>query len=373
MNKEYSIKFIMVKTVFILVVLSLNIFGQSSSPTKSVDEKPTSKNKAENSKTTLGEVRTKLIGQKVIVLDSNPTTYGSSKWDYSVFENYVYKQRPLSTQNGKIVWNHLDNSYLNKQAEIIAIQFEGSPLYQREKTNALGEKVSDESIDSFLAWVSIVVRFDDGTLAISKTSLSSLSAKFNGVKILILVEEKKQREKSITDQLSTLINKTVYAVEYSKLHNIEASLKSLTNQSDIKYDKPKLQPLKITQAKYNLVNDIIILKLQDTKGSEYLAASNFDENNSFQNYTFFEKVILSFPANLKDESILKFLTKAEIIAIQQTKVFKGMSKLALNFSIGFPKKTNKWGDAGIQLVYSNGKLIVYLDKNDKVYDWQTFE
>jgi hypothetical protein len=55
------------------------------------------------------------------------------------------------------------------------------------------------------------------------------------------------------------------------------------------------------------------------------------------------------------------------------KVFRGMSKDALDYAIGFCEKENDWGRGGKQRIYFGGKLIVYLDNSGKVEDWQSHD
>ena len=47
-----------------------------------------------------------------------------------------------------------------------------------------------------------------------------------------------------------------------------------------------------------------------------------------------------------------------------------MSKTALDYALGFDEKENDWGRGGKQLIYFNGKFVVYLDNLDKVRDYR---
>jgi hypothetical protein len=66
----------------------------------------------------------------------------------------------------------------------------------------------------------------------------------------------------------------------------------------------------------------------------------------------------------------KKLTPQEITAIKKRSIFHGMSKNALYYSMGLPKSENDWGRGGKQFVYTD-TLMVYLDNQDKVVDWQS--
>jgi hypothetical protein len=48
-------------------------------------------------------------------------------------------------------------------------------------------------------------------------------------------------------------------------------------------------------------------------------------------------------------------------------------KDALGYAVGFAQKENDWGRGGQQLIYFDGKLVVYLDNAEKVQDWQSFD
>jgi hypothetical protein len=55
------------------------------------------------------------------------------------------------------------------------------------------------------------------------------------------------------------------------------------------------------------------------------------------------------------------------------KLFRGMSKDALDYAIGFKESENDWGRGGKQRIYFGGKLNVYLDNSGKVEDWQSLD
>ena len=68
--------------------------------------------------------------------------------------------------------------------------------------------------------------------------------------------------------------------------------------------------------------------------------------------------------------IPKKLTPQEITAIKKRSIFRGMSKDALYYSLGLPKSENDWGRGGKQFVYTD-TLMVYLDNQNKIVDWQS--
>jgi hypothetical protein len=49
-----------------------------------------------------------------------------------------------------------------------------------------------------------------------------------------------------------------------------------------------------------------------------------------------------------------------------------MSKGALYMSIGLPDRENDYGRGGYQLVYADGKVLIYTDAEGKITDSQSF-
>jgi hypothetical protein len=67
-----------------------------------------------------------------------------------------------------------------------------------------------------------------------------------------------------------------------------------------------------------------------------------------------------------------FFSRAEIAAIKNRSIVKGMSVGALYDSIGTPDSEISWGHGGKRLIYKT-RLTVYLDAKDKVEDWKKTE
>jgi hypothetical protein len=70
---------------------------------------------------------------------------------------------------------------------------------------------------------------------------------------------------------------------------------------------------------------------------------------------------------------LSSYTPREIEAVRSGTLFRGMSRSAADASIGLSDKENDWGRGGKQVIYLGGRIVVYLDHDDKVVDWQMFD
>jgi hypothetical protein len=276
-------------------------------------------------------------------------------------------------ENTQSIRNFISESYFGKEAEVIAIQLNS---LQKERSgvggvNALGEKITDGTLVN--PYVDVIVRFPDDTVAMTTSYLSLILSDSDLTRPLKLLAEKNERATLINSQLDSIVGKTVYAVAYSRLFLPTASLESLMENSHYSeqqtLDFPRLQPLTITKAAYNDDKDVIILKLRDTTGKEYLCLSNFDARRD-DKVTFFQRVVESYPASLRS-LIPTDMTPREIEAVRKGSIFNGMSKDAMYRAIGFPEKENNWGRGGKQFIYFNGKLFVYLDATDHVKDWQS--
>jgi hypothetical protein len=86
-------------------------------------------------------------------------------------------------------------------------------------------------------------------------------------------------------------------------------------------------------------------------------------DESFGQLPFLQKIAYSFLT-----SIPKTLSTAEVEAIKNGSIFRGMSLTALHYSWGYPQKENDWGSTGKQLIYTN-TLFVYI-RDKKIVDWQ---
>lgn len=319
---------------------------------------------------TLAQARRALVGKKVIII-------GHTSQDY-LLKGYLLDWK-LAVQSGdeyretrESVRNYIADSYFGKEAEVIAIQLD---WIDKERTgiggvNALGEKNTDDMLVN--PYVDLFVRFPDGTIAMTTSYLSLIFSDSDLTRPLKLVSEKNDRAALIKSQLASIVGKTVYAVGYSELFLPTASLESLMETSSYNAQQtlefPRLEPMTIVKAVYIDEKDVVVLKLRDADGREYLCLSHFDSRDG--KVTFLERVVESYPA-LLHASIRTALTPREIEAIRKGNIFKGMSKQAVHYTVGFPEKENDWGRNGKQLIYFHNTLFVYIDATEHVVDWQS--
>jgi hypothetical protein len=241
---------------------------------------------------------------------------------------------------------------------------------QELRPNALGEIVAEENIVN--PYFDIVVQFDDGNLAMY-TSYPISTGASDDIDLA-------SSASAIADQMSTelprLIGKTVYAVGYSKLYQPDTSLEELTgigSKGVLKQlwpsDVPLLEPLTVLAAKYIDATGVV-LKVKLPNGKEALSFTNqiyYLDAGESEGRPLIERV-----TGLLLLQIPKGLTQKEIDAIKRGTIFKGMSKDAVDYLLGFPDKENDWGRGGKQRIYSD-RLFVYLDHDEKVEDWQLID
>jgi hypothetical protein len=265
--------------------------------------------------------------------------------------------------------DHLPSTYKGKSATVVAVQL--NELKRRDlRPNAFGEIVAEDDIVN--PYFDIVVQFDDGTLAMF-TSYPLSTGVSDDIELASAAS-------GIADQMATelphLVGKTVYAVGYSKLYQPDTSLEELAgigSKGVLKQlwpsDVPLLEPITVLAAKY-IDSTGVVFKLKLPNGKEALSFTNqiyyLDTGNS-DNRPLIERVT----GTLLTE-IPKGLTQKEIDAIKHGTIFKGMSKDAVDYLLGFPDEENDWGRGGKQRIYSD-RLFVYLDHDEKVEDWQSID
>ncbi len=317
-----------------------------------------------NSDTTLGTVRRLFLNQKVIVggvVVSRGESQHLLEWELAHKDSTGRYQESIS--------DHLPSTYKGKSATVVAVQL--NELKRRElRPNALGETVAEDDIVS--PYFDIVVQFDDGTLAIH-SSYPIIAGTDNNIELA-------SSASAIADQMSTelprLVGKTVYAVGYSKLYQLDTSLEELTglgSQGVLKQlrpsDVPLLEPLTILAAKY-IDSTGVVFKLKLPNGKEALSFTDqiyYLDAHEGDNRPLIERVTAALLLQIP-----KGLTQKEVDAIKHGTIFKGMSKDGVDYLLGFPDKENDWGRGGKQRIYAD-RLFVYLDHDEKVEDWQSID
>jgi hypothetical protein len=337
-----------------VVLCVFSLVGVAQSPN------PNDWRKQLKSPTSLSTIRRMFLNQKVIVTGTVVTLKGSVLLDWCV----AYKG--TGDRYTKDTMDYLSSAYRGTTATVVAVQLNELKLRDL-RPNALGEIGAGDNISG--PYFDIVVQFDDGTLAILTGYPGSI---FDDIELASAASALTER---IAKELPLLIGKTVYAVGYSKLYQPDTSLEELVGDdrkgvlnhlwpSDI----PLLQPMTILAAKY-IDSAGVVFKLKLPNGKEALSfTSTHDCREGDSDRPFRERVI----GTLKME-MPKKLTQREIYAIKKGTIYKGMTEDALDYMLGFNDKENDWGRGGRQLVYHDGSLLVYLDRNNRVEDWQSFD
>jgi len=270
--------------------------------------------------------------------------------------------------------DNLPTRYRGQTATVVAASL--SPVQLRDNaggTNAFGDSVSQEDVERL--FIEVVVKFKDGTLAMVSTLPEGFVPQ-----LMELVSERQAAMEAWDSKLPAVIGRKLYAVGNSRLYKLTATIENLDSPNEILErlpgsDVPRLEPLTIIGAKYVPDVDGVVMKLRLPNGTEALAytASTFlhDENLAPEGGA--KDEIITKVAGVFLTAVPTFLTPKEIEAIKGTKIFRGMSELALDYSVGSCDSENDWGRGGKQRIYYGGKLIVYLDNSGKVEDWQSHD
>jgi hypothetical protein len=299
-------------------------------------------------------VKQKYLNQKVVVIGYVAANLAP--------DPVLMEWRPASESGDRYrqdIMAYLPATYKGKTATVIAIQLD-EPEAQG-KVNALGEPITSD--DAANPYFDLIVRFEDGQVAMTTAFPNSISLDVR------LATAQNAVAQEMAANLPTVVGKNLFACGFTKLYSPDATLDELMGTSAILKqisDVPFLVPLKVTAAKYNETSDAVILKVKLPGGRDALAIA-YGEQLTEKDESFMQRI----SGSLLD-AIPKKLTPQEIAAIKKQSIFRGMSKDALQYSVGFAKSENDWGKGGKQFVYE-GDLTVYLDNQDKVVDWQALD
>lgn len=173
----------------------------------------------------------------------------------------------------------------------------------------------------------------------------------------------------IKANLHSVVGKDLYALSSSLLYQPDTSRESLIGRwggpiSDTdKRHMGLLRPLRILKADYDEPSDSILLKLQLPDGKSALAVTTYIEEGA--SLPFLTKIEGSVFA-----SVPSSFSAVDVQALRKGSLIIGMSVEALDEIYGYPDRENDWGRGGTQRVYHGGRLLVYLDRNERVVDRQ---
>ena len=221
---------------------------------------------------------------------------------------------------------------------------------------------------SDLPYFDLVVQLDDGKLGLVTTYIGTLPM------AAILQSEYTSRMAEMNTNLPMVIGKPLYAVADSQLYLPDTRLEQMTGEGEVLKRLsvtavPMLEPLTISAAKYiESVGGVVLkLKLPDGQDALIFTSSLYLDNPRKDATSFLSRISGSMLAEIPAK-----LTPGEVDAIKRHTVFKGMSKDAVFYALGLEDKKNDWGSGGKQLIFFDGTILVYLDNQGSVVDWQSF-
>jgi len=353
--------------IVLFLLSSVVAFPQTkSTPGTAAQSEPVADSSAPNeAPKTLGSFKRQFLSQDVIVNDVPFHESYCLNW-------HTAGQMPDGTyQRTDDIMNYLAIGYRGQTGTVVAVQLAKSPRQHTGVggTNAFGESVGEDDIDN--PYMEIVVKFKDGTLGMTTGFIGTLVPDE-----IELASKRQSLREHMESKLPSVIGRKLYAVGYSDLYKPTATIEDLSGKDENEIlarlssrDVPLLEPLTITKAKYLPDVDAVLMKLSLPNGKEAIAYTP-------SLYFHFDDPKREFLENVAGTLLLSIppvLTPKEIEAIKGKYLFRGMSKYAVDYAIGFKEKENDWGRGGKQRIYFNGKLFVYFDDSDKVEDWQSLD
>jgi hypothetical protein len=310
---------------------------------------------------TLRSIRQAYLNQNVVL--SGPVSVLSGK---RVLLYWTYAKESHGRYDADGFQNHLPEDFHGKIGRVIAIQM--NKLHTTSGgTNALGETVPEDDLAD--PYFDLVAQLDDGKLGMVTTYFGLLNLS------VVLESEHSKRVTEMNSQLPLVVGKPLYAVAYSHLYEPDSTLEQMTGRQAVLKQLSAsaaqfLTPLPITAAKYFESCDCVVLKLKLPDGQDALTVtlSEYLDTSDGAELPFLSRIAGTLLTEVPHK-----LTAREIDAIKRVTIIKGMSENGVYYAIGFAEKKNDWGDGGMQMIFFGGKLIVYLDKQGSVVDWQSFD
>ena len=326
---------------------------------------------------TLAQLKAKYLNQKITVNTASARgTTGSTLtgWQYAdpkLLKKGVYQA----------TYRDLPKSYMEKPGTVIDLRF-GSwrpdQPTEQTKVNALGEVVSADDRPIANKKIEYVVRFGDGTVAIGSEIFSPVLSEIRHTELYLskfeLSSVREGHERTVAQNLQSVIGKDLYIPGYATIFPLDATAEELADSGDSAHKSmgrlhlPLLEPAKIVDAKYLPHYELVVLKLKLLDGREVLNGSMFrDHPIRLPGGVMQDDSFLAHISGALLTEIPSTLTPEEIHAIKQQEFFKGMSRTAVEYLRGKPRKESSWGDGGTQLIYKD--VSIFLDDSGKVENW----
>ncbi len=254
--------------------------------------------------------------------------------------------------------------YSRKKANVVTVQLH-DPEAAGATSNAMGEAVSDDTIVN--PCFDLVVRFDDGTLAMTTQYPATLATADLAEPVWVI----NAAAERIKLELPDLIGMGVYAAGFTELYKPDSTIDEIMNQDDAEKvppaDIPLLVPLTVVAAKY-VESSGVVIEVQLPDGDKALALTSMPQLMlpplGGREPTFLERLIGLFLADIPPK-----LTKRELTAIRSGSIYRGMREYALEYVMGFPDKETNSGNGGKQLIFRKS-LLVNLSNWGTVEDWK---
>ena len=324
---------------------------------------------------TLGEVRGLFLNQDVVVGGTVEDLGPSSQyleWRIATASSAAAQAAGAAAQKAPqqtryAIVNAIDGlpiRYSSNTGTVVAVQLH-DPLDSGAKINALGVAITDD--DAVNPYFDLVVKFDDGTIALTSQYPVTL-ATTNVVELTSVLKAGAERIKA---ELPAVIGRFVFAAGFTQLYRSDSTLDEMTRQDDQKRispaDIPLFEPLEIMGARYAEPAGVVI-EVQLPNGDRALSlttrAQLYAAPVKGEDPSFLDRVIGLLLADIPSD-----LNKREVAAIKTGSIYRGMRAGALDYVMGFPDKESKWGDGGKQLTFRKS-LVVYVSSMGTVADWK---
>jgi hypothetical protein len=308
---------------------------------------------------TLAGFRLKYLNQRVIIDDVPFLETKCLQWMVAVQKpDGSYKESDFN----------LPIQYRGQTGTIIAIQL-APPDLQRNQVgtkNAFGETAGEADISD--PYLDVVAKFGDEKIGIVRNYPENLVPD-----TMALASSRAIIDEELEAKLPSLVGQKLYASGYSKLYKPTSTIEELSGSNSLmdriqSSEIPLLEPLTITKVKYLPEQHAVIFKLALPDKSEGIIYTDL-------HYLFPDRG-LGIAVRIRDSSgfetsIPNELDADQINAIKHRSPLKGMTLSMVERALGFEQSENDWGSGGKQLVYFDGKLLIYLDTSGKVVDWQS--
>jgi hypothetical protein len=262
---------------------------------------------ASNPELTFGQIQARLLNKQVVLRKKQNEWYVAERAPDGRFE--VHRLQPVQIAEN------------NQKGTIISIT-PVEDLSFAGKKDAFGKEVDISTVKN--PYIQVIIDAPDGTL-LGRNGYYTTMAGYSFEDPDQLAKRNEQFER----QLSKLKGTTIYSPAYQELYEGTISLDELADRNArLRYldrSTPPATPLKVIDAKISSEIDAPIIKVALPDGSTKILLGNFDSYHRQRGYKPSELDLMGFEA----ETSLKKFKPAEVKAIREQQLFRGMSVEAL--------------------------------------------